>query len=274
MIRSMQNARPKIKQNTTNDMKNAPPSMNLVLSTWCIPSSATSSVSSMSSTTVASSFASSTFSVACSAASVASAASTTAQTTTELTTVITETTVTETVAATEAVIETNGCASAYEAAQAYYNAYLSGSSDGIYELFSQEEIEGFHRFVDNSGMLGGEKSAKAFRKTEVIKAVQASIDNIHDFMNRYSDGSSQQWNYTLKESDLKPLSAEELSEFNLSLGTGFTSAVECGFVYYTDGVDEHRFVGNDCSLLEKNGKWFVSYSTYISSELISYIDIF
>ncbi len=208
------------------------------------------------------------------ATSKTSAASTTAQTTTELTTVITETTVTETVAAAEAVIETNGCASAYEAAQAYYNAYLSGSSDGIYELFSQEEIEGFHRFVDNSGMLGGEKSAKAFRKTEVIKAVQASIDNIHDFMNRYSEGSSQQWNYTLKESDLKPLSAEELSEFNLSLGTGFTSAVECGFVYYTDGVDEHRFVGNDCSLLEKNGKWFVSYSTYISSELISYIDIF
>ena len=37
MIRSMQNAKPKMSTKATNDMKPALPSMNLVFKNWCTP---------------------------------------------------------------------------------------------------------------------------------------------------------------------------------------------------------------------------------------------
>ena len=50
MIRSIQRAKPKIKQKATVDIKPAPPSINLVFNALCIPvSSVTTSVSTASS---------------------------------------------------------------------------------------------------------------------------------------------------------------------------------------------------------------------------------
>ena len=55
MIRSIERARPKIKQNTTRDMKPAPPSINLILRTWYIDCSSVAAGATSSSTTATSS---------------------------------------------------------------------------------------------------------------------------------------------------------------------------------------------------------------------------
>lgn len=182
-----------------------------------------------------------------------------------------ETTVAETTAA---PAPTNGYASAAEAAQTYYHAYLSDNYELVYDMFSQEEIDGYHRFVDRTGMLGDETAEKAFRKAEVVKAIKLSMANIRDVMTANSQLPPEQWTVTFKPDDLKASTVDELSNFNVTLGTGFSTAMDCAHVYYTDGQDEHKFVGNGCAFVEKDGKWYLSYSTYMNSELLTYMDIF
>ena len=171
-------------------------------------------------------------------------------------------------------VQTNGYASAVEAAQAYYSAYLSNSYELLYDMFSQEEIDGYNRLVDRTGMLEGETAESGFRKSEVIKAIKLSMANIREVMAANSQIPPEQWTVTFKPEDLKANTVDELSEFNVTLGTGFSSAMDCGHVYYTDGNDEHKFVGNGCAFVEKEGKWYLSYSTYMNSELLTYMDIF
>lgn len=175
---------------------------------------------------------------------------------------------------TAAPAPTNGYSSAVEAAQTYYNAYLSDNFELVYDMFSQEEIDGYHRLVDRTGMLGEETAENAFRKAEVVKAIKLSMAGIREVMAANSTLPPEQWTVTFKPDDLTANTIDELSNFNVTLGTGFSTAMDCAHVYYTDGQDEHKFVGNGCAFVEKDGKWYLSYSTYMNSELLTYMDIF
>ena len=111
-------------------------------------------------------------------------------------------------------------------------------------------------------------------KGNVMKAIKASIANIRQLMAENGGKPAEEWGVSLKEEDLSAFSAEEMSIFNNKLGTSFTSGYDCNFVYYTDGDDNHSFLGNDCALVEKDGRWYISYSTALSSELITFLDIY
>ena len=171
-------------------------------------------------------------------------------------------------------VSENGYPSAQEAAQNYYNAYLTNNYEAIYNMFWQDEITAYHAYFNNSGQIGEEKAEKAFGKGNVIKAIKASIANIRSIMAEKSDKPAEQWGVTFKAEDLTAVSPDELAQYNASLGTAFTNAMNCGYVYYNDGADRNSFVGNACSLVEKDGRWYLSYSTLLSAELITFLNIF
>ncbi|MBR1823365.1 MAG: hypothetical protein IJ779_03930 [Ruminococcus sp.] len=168
----------------------------------------------------------------------------------------------------------NGYPSAQEAAQNYYNAYITNNYEAIYNMFSQDEITAYHAYVDSAGLIGEEKADKAFGKGNVMKAIKASIGNIRSIMAEKSDKPAEQWATSFKAEDLAAVSPEELAQYNSTLGTAFTNAMNCGYVYYNDGDDRNSFVGNACSLVEKDGRWYLSYSTILSAELITFLDIY
>lgn len=168
----------------------------------------------------------------------------------------------------------NGYASAQEAAQNYYNAYITNNYEAIYDMFSTDEINSYYAYVDSLGIIGEEKAEKAFGKGNVIKAIKASIGNIRSIMAEKSDKPAEQWGTTFKPEDLKAVSPDELAQYNASLGTAFTNAMNCEYVYYTDGDDRNSFVGNACSLVEKDGRWYLAFSTLLSAEYVTFLDVF
>ncbi|MCQ2460203.1 MAG: hypothetical protein MJ081_07525 [Ruminococcus sp.] len=196
------------------------------------------------------------------------------QTTAESTTTAEPTT--ETVTETETAAETqtpNGCESAIDAARLYYNCYITENYEQLYNLFSADEIKGYHSYIDNSGILGEQKADDVFRKSAVIKAVKYSMMNIRGIMAETSDVPYENWSVTLSGSEFAETGENELAQFNSKLGTAFTAAVDCGYVYYTDGIEEHKLLGNDCSFVEKDGRWYLSYSTYMNAELMTFMDL-
>ena len=156
----------------------------------------------------------------------------------------------------------------------YYNAYLTNDYEAVYNMFSEDEIKAYQKYLKDGGLIGEEKPEKSFGKGNVIKAIKASMANIRDIMTENGGKPVEQWGVSLKDEDLSALSAEEVSIFNNKLGTDFTSGYDVNFVYYVDGDENHSFLGNDCAVLEKNGRWYVSYSTVLSSELITFLDIY
>lgn len=168
----------------------------------------------------------------------------------------------------------NGYDSAVTAVRNYYNAYLTNDYEAVYNMFSEDEIKAYQKYVKDGGMIGEEDPEKTFGKGNIIKAIKASMANIRSFMAENGGKPAEQWGVSLKDEDLSALSAEEVNIFNNKLGTDFTSGFDCNFVYYVDGDENHSFLGNDCAVLEKNGRWYVSFSTVLSSELITFLDIY
>jgi hypothetical protein len=196
------------------------------------------------------------------------------------TTAQTETT---TAAVTEKPVETTkkpddapqkGFGSAIEAANAYYKAYLTSDADAVYDMFCSEEIEGYHAYLGTTELLEGQNAQVVFKRSNVINAIRQSIKNIHDIMAEKSDVPADKWTTSMNEELLKPIGENDLNDFNKTLGTQFKNAVDCGIVYYKDGSDEHDFVGNGCAFLELDGRWYLSYTTLLRSELFTYMDVF
>lgn len=156
----------------------------------------------------------------------------------------------------------------------YYNAYLTNDYEAVYNMFSEDEIKAYQKYLKDGKLIGEEDPEKTFGKGNVIKAIKASMANIRDLMAENGGKPVEQWGVSLKDEDLSALSDEEVSIFNNKLGTDFTSGFDCNFVYYVDGDENHSFLGNDCAVLEKKGRWYVSYSTVLSSELITFLDIY
>lgn len=164
----------------------------------------------------------------------------------------------------------------FDAARAYYDAYLRGDPNAVYDMFCKEEIEGLHAYFDTEQpeMLEGKNAQVMFKRSKVISAVNDSIKRIHSIMTEKSNVPPEQWTTTLTEQTLKPTGENELKDFNKKLGTSFTNASDCGYVYYNDGSEEHSFLGNGCGFVELNGRWYLSYSTVMNAELLTYMDIF
>ena len=206
-------------------------------------------------------------------------ASDTQKTTTSTAAASSETTTT-TAVATEKIPETTapapqkGFESSYEAAKAYYNAYLTGNADAVYDMFCQEEIEGYHAYLNTTELLEGKNPQVVFKRSAVIDAIKQSMSTIHGIMAEKSDLPHEKWVVSLTEESLKPVGENELKDFNRTLNTSFPEAADCDHIYYKDGDDEHSFIGNACAFVQFDGRWYLSYSTVMNAELITYMNIF
>lgn len=167
-----------------------------------------------------------------------------------------------------------GYDNSYEAAKAYYNAYLKGDADAVYDMLCTEEIEAYHAYLRSTDLLDGKNPQVVFKRSNVINAIKQSIQAIHDIMKEKSDVPPEKWTVSLTEDLLRQTGENELKDFNKVLSTDFTAASDCGYVYYKDGNDDHSFIGNGCAFVELDGRWYLSYSTIMNAELITYLDIF
>ena len=166
-----------------------------------------------------------------------------------------------------------GYSSAYEAAQYYYNAYLTDNYELVYSMFCQEEIDAYNSYIDSIEMFDS-PAASVFRKSAVTDTVKASMANIDALRADNQDSENDKWTVLLTEEDIFPAEEEDIVEFNDTLGTSFTSAADCGFVYYQDTDNQRAFVGNGCAFVEYEGKWYLSYASAMQSELLMYMEIF
>lgn len=215
-----------------------------------------------------------------------SAVTTSKVTTTKKTTATTVTTVTTTVPeASSSVTETTaatvttepasnkvnaadaGCA---EAAAAFYQAYLDHDAEKVYGMFADSEREGYNEVVRNE--LGGKDPKEVFRRAALIKAIGASMDNIGEIMDFYADGDGDTWTFMIPEGELTEVDAEQLAEFNKSLGTAFTKAYTCQYMFYKNETNDKSFTGNSSAFVELNGKWYLSYSSVMGTDLINFMD--
>ena len=181
---------------------------------------------------------------------------------------------TEKVQPTTAPAPEKGFESSYEAAKAYYNAYLTGNADAVYDMFCQEEIEGYHAYLNTTELLEGKNPQVVFKRSAVIDAINQSIGAIHGIMAEKSDLPHEKWVVSLTEESLKPVGENELKDFNKTLNTSFPEAADCDHIYYKDGNEEHSFIGNACAFVQFDGRWYLSYSTVMNAELITYMNIF
>lgn len=196
------------------------------------------------------------------------------QTTTAM---VTETVTTVTTAATTphelAEKARQGYPSAYEAAQAYYDAYLTGNYELVCNMFCKPETDAYNEYFD-SLELTETKAETIFTNDAVENAVKASMENIKNLRADNQDSESDKWSVSLKEEDIVPSQPEDIDSFNEALGTSFTSGADCGYVYYQNETNQKAFVCNGCAFVEYNGKWYLSYTSLIQSELINYMEIF
>ena len=206
-----------------------------------------------------------------------------AETTAESATTAAETTTTAAETTAPAAAETTpaptkavkkGFDSSFEAAKAYYNAYLTKNADAVYDMLCEEEIEAYHSYLRSTDLLDGKNPQVVFKRSNVISAIDKSIQAIHDIMKEKSDVPPEKWTVSLTEELLRTTGENELADFNKTLNTEFDSAADCGYVYYKDGNDDHSFIGNGCAFVELDGRWYLSYTTIMNAELITYLDIF
>ena len=92
-------------------------------------------------------------------------------------------------------------------------------------------------------------------------------------MAEFSDSEDDRWTADISEGLLAEVTEEELSTFNEELGTDYTSGYVINYMYYVNADNGEVFVGNSSAFLEKNGQWYVSFSSLMQSELINQLEV-
>lgn len=183
----------------------------------------------------------------------------------------TESTTESTTASEKLPENSEGYPDGMSAAKAYYSAYIDHDAEAVYSMFNREEIEGFYKVMEPA--LEGKSAEEVFRKAAVIRATESSMDNIKSIMDGYAVSANDKWSVLLSDEDLKEVSKEKLDEFNTSLGTSYTSGAECSYVFYVNDNNEESFTGNSSAFMEKDGKWYLSFSNAMGTDLLNYIEL-
>lgn len=153
----------------------------------------------------------------------------------------------------------------------FYQAYLDHDPEKVYKMFNPEEIECYKKLM--ADQLEGKSSDEVFSKEAVTKAIDDSMFMIEEIMAEYSDSETDRWTVDITEEILEEATEKELSAFNEELGTSYTSGVIINYMYYVNADNGEPFVGNSSAFLEKNGQWYVSFSSLMQSELINQIEV-
>ncbi|MDE6781741.1 MAG: hypothetical protein K2J40_09820 [Ruminococcus sp.] len=159
---------------------------------------------------------------------------------------------------------------------AYHQAYIDGNADAIYALFSPDEITAFDTYMksylrDNFGE-SDSTVEKMFAKDNIVSAINGSVQNIHGIMSDYNESDTDIWSINIDETTIERYTAEELSAINANLNINITDGYICEIPFYKNNTNDEIFVAEPASVLQIDGKWYISYSA-ACDRLIEFMDI-
>lgn len=164
-----------------------------------------------------------------------------------------------------------GYTSDLDIAQDFYNAYFSHDPEKIYSMFDPDEMKNYAKLVESE--LEGKSADEVFSKQAVTKAIGASMDSIGEIMKAYSDSDGDKWSVMITSEDMEKADDKSLESFNSDLNTSYSAAVIINYIFYNNESNGESFTGNSSAFLEKNGKWYLSYSSLMQSELLNYLEV-
>ena len=153
----------------------------------------------------------------------------------------------------------------------FYQAYLDHDPEKVYKMFNEQEIECYKELMADE--LEGKSPDEVFSREALIKAIDDSMVMVEEIMAEFSDSENDRWTADISEGLFTEVSEEELSSFNEDLGTDYTSGTVINYMYYVNADNGEPFVGNSSAFLEKNGQWYVSFSSLMQSELINQLEV-
>lgn len=153
----------------------------------------------------------------------------------------------------------------------FYQAYLDHDPEKVYKMFNPEEIECYKKLM--ADQLEGKSADEVFSKDALIKAIDDSMSMIEEIMAEFSDSENDRWTADINEEILEEIAEDELSAFNDELGTSYTSGKIVNYMNYVNADNGEPFVGNSSAFVEKNGHWYVSFSSLMQSELINQLEV-
>ncbi len=159
---------------------------------------------------------------------------------------------------------------------AYHQAYIDGNANAVYALFCPDEIAAFDVYMKDylRNNLGEDEKtlSKIFTKESVISAINGSVKNIHDIMESYGETVNDTESINIDETTIEHYSADELASINKELGINVTDGYICEIPFYKNNVNEEVFVAEPASILQIDGKWYISYSAAFD-RLIEFMNI-
>jgi len=156
-------------------------------------------------------------------------------------------------------------------AQDFYKAYLGHNAEAVYAMFDPEEMEKYSTMIKDE--LDGQDPAVVFSKKAIVDAIDKSMTSVSEIMDAYSDSGQDTWTVEVTAEDLEAVEQDQLDDFNADLGTSYSEAKVIHYVFYKDDSNGQSFTGNASAFLNKNGKWYLSYSSLMQSELINHLDL-
>ena len=194
-----------------------------------------------------------------------------AETTAPQTTTAAETTAAATESAADAPKAADGYTDSIAIAQDFYKAYLDHDPEKVYSMFDTEEVKGYNALMKDE--LDGQDPEKVFSKSVIVDAIGQSMDSISEIMAAYSDSPGDTWSVPVTADDIEEPEKESLDEFNGDLKTKYTQAAVINYIFYRNSANEEAFTGNSSAYLMRDGKWYLSFSSLMQSELLNYIDL-
>lgn len=165
----------------------------------------------------------------------------------------------------------SGYTDSFALASDFYQAYLDHDPEKVYKMFNEQEIECYKTLMADE--LDGKSPDEVFSKDALVRAIDDSMVMIEEIMAEYSDSENDRWTADVSEQLFTEVTEEELAAFNEELGTDYTGGTIIAYMYYVNADNGEPFVGNSSAYLEKNGQWYVSFSSLMQSELIDQLDL-
>lgn len=181
------------------------------------------------------------------------------------------TTVTEAPTMNRPANDSGGYTSDLDIAQDFYNAYLNHDPEKIYSMFDPDEMKNYVKLVESE--LEGKSADEVFSKQAVTKAIGASMDSVGEIMKAYSDSDGDKWSVTITSDDIEKADDKSLESFNGDLNTSYSAASIINYIFYNNKANGESFTGNSSAFLEKDGRWYLSYSSLMQSELLNYLEV-
>ncbi|MBQ3947307.1 MAG: hypothetical protein II656_02200 [Ruminococcus sp.] len=156
-------------------------------------------------------------------------------------------------------------------AQEFYKSYLSHDAEKVYSMFNIDEINGYYILMKNE--LDGKKPEEVFSKAVIVAAIDRSMKAIDEIREAYADSKDDKWAVDITNDDMSDIDQLTLEDYNSELGTKYTSGVVLNYIFYHDTNNNESFTGNSSAFVERDGKWYLSFSSLMQSELLNYIDL-